>query len=309
MRIVTQAVLGKPSVLEIIEVDRPVPDHGQVLIKVGAAGINPVDVAVREGYPLLGEPPFTLGWDVAGVIESAGPGVSAFAPGDEVLGLIGFPKAGNTYADYVLVSPNELIRKPAALTTQQAGGLPLAALTVWQALIGIAGISAGQRVLIQRAAGGVGHLAIQVAKTRKAHVIGTASAAKHDYLRSLGADELIDYNIADFVQETGEVDVVLDLLGGADAPRSAAVLKPGGLIVGAIGGNLGLTPERATEMGVRFEVVSVRPSVHDLAQLALLVESGQLTVHIDQAFPLAEVAKAHEFSASGHATGKVVLVP
>lgn len=264
---------------------------------------------MREGYPLLGEPPFTLGWDVAGVIASTGPGVSAFAPGDEVLGLVGFPGAGNTYADYVLASANELIPKPAALTMEQAGGLPLAALTAWQALIGIARISAGQRILIHRAAGGVGHLAIQVAKTRKAHVIGTASAAKHGFLRSLGADELIDYTTADFVHETGAVDVVLDLLGGADAQRSAAVLKPGGLIVGAIGGNLGLTPERATELGVRFEVVSVRPSVHDLAQLTLLVESGRLTVHVDQTFPLAEVAKAHEFSASGHTTGKVVLVP
>ncbi|MGH3844094.1 MAG: zinc-binding dehydrogenase [Pseudonocardiaceae bacterium] len=143
---------------------------------------------------------------------------------------------------------------------EQAGGLPLAALTAWQALVGIAGISAGKRVLIHRAAGGVGHLAIQVAKTRGAHVIGTASTAKHDFLRSLGADELIDYSTADFVHETGAVDVVLDLLGGADAPRSAAVLGPGGLIVGAIGGNLGLTQERATELGVRFEVVSVRPS-------------------------------------------------
>jgi NADPH:quinone reductase-like Zn-dependent oxidoreductase len=309
MRTVTQAVFGEPSVLEIIEVDPPVPDHGQVLIKLGAAGVNPVDVAVRTGYPLLGDPPFTLGWDIAGVIESTGPGVSAFAPGDEVLGLIAFPRAGNAYADYVLASSNELIRKPATLTMEQAGGLPLAALTAWQALIGIAGISAGQRVLIHRAAGGVGHLAIQVAKTRGAHVIGTASAAKHEYLRSLGADELIDYTTADFVHEAGEVDMVLDLMGGEHAPRSAAVLKPGGLIVSAIGGNLGLTRERATELGVRFEVVSVRPSVHDLTQLALLVESGDLTVHIDQTFPLAEVAKAHEFSASGHTTGKVVLVP
>ncbi len=310
MRTVTQAVFGEPSVLQVVEVDRPVPDHGQVLIKVGAAGINPVDVAVRAGvYPLLGQPPFTLGWDVAGVIESNGPGVSAFAPGDEVLGLIEFPRAGNAYADYVLASPNELIRKPAALTMEQAGGLPLAALTAWQALSGIARVAAEQRVLIHRAAGGVGHLAIQVAKTRGAHVIGTASVAKHDFLRSLGADELIDYTIADFVHEISEVDVVLDLLGGEDAQRSVAVLKPGGLIVGAIGGNLGLTPERAADLGVRLEVVSVRPSAYDLARLAQLVKSAQLTVHIDQTFPLAEVAKAHEFSASGHATGKIVLVP
>ncbi|MEW9532760.1 NADP-dependent oxidoreductase [Microbispora sp. NPDC049125] len=310
MRTITQSVFGGPSVLQVTEVERPAPDHGQVLIKVGAAGYNPVDSVVRSGlFPLLGEPPFTLGWDVAGVIEETHPGVSAFQPGDEVFGLVGFPSAGNAYADYVVASPNEIVRKPARLTFEEAAALPLSGLTAWQALTGIARLDAGRRVLVHRAAGGVGHLAVQLAKQRGAYVIGTATAAKHEFLRGLGADQLIDHTAADFVTETEPVDVVLDLLGGEYAERSAAVLKPGGLLIGAIGGNLGITPERAAELGVRLQVLSVRPLAADLAALGALAETGRLKVHVEQAVPLAEAAKAHEIGETGRVTGKIVLVP
>ncbi|MFF5213228.1 NADP-dependent oxidoreductase [Streptosporangium sp. NPDC000396] len=310
MRAITQSAFGDPSVLKVVDVDRPEPSYGQVLIKVGAAGVNPVDGAVRSGaYPLLGEPPYTIGWDVAGVVELAGPGVSAFAPGDEVLGLLAFPGAGNAYADYVLASPNEIIHKPTGLTMEEAGALPLAGLTAWQALVGLARVSAGQRVLIHAAAGGVGHLAVQIAKAGGAHVIGTARAEKHDFLRGLGADTLIDHTTADFVAEAGPVDVVLDLVGGEYGPRSAAVLKPGGVLVGAVGSNLGITPEAAAEQGVRLAVQNVRPSAADLAQLATLVETGRLKVHVGQVLPLAEAAKAHELISARHTTGKIVLVP
>lgn len=309
MRIITQSAYGEPSVLDVAEVERPVPGYGQILIELGAAGINPVDVAVRAGwFPLL-EPPFTLGWDVAGTVVGVGTGISEFAAGDEVFGLLAFPDPANAYADYVLASPNEVIAKPTELTMEQAGALPLAGLTAWQAMVGIADVSAGQRVLVHRAAGGVGHLAVQIAAARGAHVIGTASAGKHEFVRSLGAAQLIDHTSADYAEETSDVDVVFDLLGGEHAERSAAVLKPGGLIIGAIGSNLGLTPERATELGVRLEVVSVRPSVNDLTELAALVRAGRLRVHVDEAFPLADVAKAHELSAAGHVTGKLVVVP
>ncbi len=310
MRTITQSTFGGPPVLEVVEVDVPRPEYGQVLVEIGAAGVNPVDLAVRSGaYPLLGEPPFTLGWDVAGVVREVGLGVSAFAPGDEVMGLVAFPAAGNAYGDFVLASPNELVHKPPLLAMEQAGGLPLAGLTAWQALVGIARIEEGQRVLIHRAAGGVDHLAVQIAKARGAHVIGTARAVKHELLRELGADTLVDYTTSDFVAGAGPVDVVLDLLGGNDAERSADTLVPGGLLIGAIGTNLGFTAKRAVERGVRFEVVSVRPSSADLAQLAALFESGRLSVVIDEALPLAEVAKAHELAAAGHTTGKLVLVP
>ncbi len=310
MHSITQFTFGDPSVLESVEVDRPEPGHGQVLIKIGSAGVNPVDSAVRSGaYPLLGEPPFTLGWDVAGVIESTGPGVSAFRPGEEVLGLLGYPGAGNAYADYALASPNEIIRKPAGVTMEQAGGLPLAGLTAWQALVGIAHIGPNQRVLIHRAAGGVGHLAVQIAKARGAHVVGTATAAKHDFLRELGADTLIDYSRVDFTEDTAPVDVVFDLVGGDYGQRSATVLTSGGLLIGALGGNLGITPQHAADLGIRVQEVSVRPSAADLAQLLALIESGKLAVHVDQALPLANAAKAHELSAAGRSIGKTVLIP
>lgn len=303
MRVITQNTVGDAAVLQVAEVDKPRPQAGQVLIKVGAAGVNPVDVAVRAGwYPLLGEPPFTLGWDVAGTVEEVGDGVTEFGVGDEVFGLVGFPEAGNAYAEYVVAKAAELIKRPAALSVEEAAGLSLTALTAWQALVGLAGLEAGQRVLIHAAAGGVGHLAVQIAKARGAHVIGTASAAKHDFVRGLGADELIDYRTDDFT-EIEPVDVVFDLVGGEYGERSAKVVKPGGVLVTAIGGNPGFTEERAAELGIRFHVVSVRPSAADLAQVA------GLKVHVEQVLPLADVVKAHELIASGRTSGKIILVP
>ncbi|MEU8382790.1 NADP-dependent oxidoreductase [Streptosporangium sp. NPDC048865] len=310
MRVITQSAVGAPSVLAVAEIDRPEPGHGQVLIRVGAAGVNPVDAAVRSGLlPLLGPPPFTLGWDVAGTVESTGPGVSAFAPGDEVLGLLAFPGPGNAYAEYVLASPNEIVHRPAALPLEQAGGLPLAGLTAWQALVGIARVTEGRRVLVHAAAGGVGHLAVQIAASTGAHVIGTARATKHGLLRELGADTLVDHTAADFVTEIEPVDVVLDLVGGEYGERSAAALRPGGLLVGALGSNLGITPERAAELGVRLAVVSVRPSAADLSRLTALAGPGRLRVHLDQVLPLAEAAKAHELLSARRTTGKIVLIP
>jgi NADPH:quinone reductase-like Zn-dependent oxidoreductase len=302
MRVITQNVVGGPEVLQVGQAEKPAPQAGQVLVRIGAAGVNPVDHAVRAGwFPLLGEPPFTLGWDLAGTVEEVGDGVD-LVPGDEVFGLVGFPGAGNAYAEYAVVAANEVIKRPASLSVEEAAALPLAALTAWQALVGLANVQPGQRVLVHAAAGGVGHLAVQVAKARGAHVIGTASEAKHDFLKGLGADELIDYRTRDF-GEIEPVDVVFDLIGGEYGERSARVLKPGGVLVGAVGSNLGITEERAAELGVRFHVVSVRPSAADLAQVT------GLKVHIEQVLPLEEAAKAHELIASGRTTGKVVLVP
>jgi NADPH:quinone reductase-like Zn-dependent oxidoreductase len=325
MRIITQRTFGGPDVLELREVDRPEPGPGQVLIKLGAGGVNPVDVVVRagsyrprdgaDGSPVdlresgFATPPFTTGWDVAGTVESVGPGVSALQSGDEVLGLVAFPALANAHADYVLASPNELVRKPAAMTMAQAGALPLAGLTAWQALVGIAEVAAGQRVLIHAAAGGVGHIAVQIVKARGGYVIGTAGAANREFVLSLGADEVIDYRSTDFTTAVAPVDVVFDLVGGAYAERSASVLRPDGLLVVAVGVYPGITPDRAAELGVRFGSVDVRPSAADLSELVRLVQAGELTVHVAQSVPLAEVVKAHELVESGHVAGKVVLVP
>ncbi|GAB3676384.1 NADP-dependent oxidoreductase [Actinocorallia lasiicapitis] len=305
MRIVTQKQFGDPSVLELAEVDKPVPGYGQVLVKVAAAGVNFVDTVVRAQSLFGLQVPLTLGWDVAGTVEAVAPGISQFAPGDAVLALVGFPALGNTAAEYVLVGENELARKPDGWSFAEAGALPLAGLTAWQALVGIADVRPGQRVLVHRAAGGVGHLAVQLAKARGAHVIGTASAGKHALLKELGADELIDYTTQDYT-DLKDVDVVVDLLGGEHAERSAATLRPGGLLLGFVGYDLGFSPERAAELGIRFEVVSVRPSAHDLR--ALTGTPGVRPV-VQAEVPLADAARAHELIASGRTTGKIVLVP
>lgn len=310
MRTVTQQRFGAPAeVLEVVEADRPVPGPGQVLVEMAAAGVNPVDVNVSAGYfPLLGEPPFSTGWDVAGTVAEAGPGVTAFRPGDEVLGFLAFPAAAATHAEYVVASENELVRRPAGLDVEAAGALPLAGSTAYQALAGLAEVREGQSVLIHRAAGGVGHLAVQLAKRRGARVIGTASAANHDFVRSLGADEVIDYATTDYTEVLSDLDVVFNLLGGPEERRSAGVLRRGGVLVGALPYSE-LTPEEAADLGIRMTGVDVRPSAHDLGLLAGLAAEGGLRVHVEAAFPLADIVKAYEFVASGHVRGKAVIVP
>jgi NADPH:quinone reductase-like Zn-dependent oxidoreductase len=304
MRVITQKTVGDASVLEVAEVASPAPGLGQVLVKVGAAGVNPVDTYIRAGaYPALGEPPFTLGWDVAGTVEQVGEGVQGFAAGDEVYGLLTWPGAGGGYAEYAVANASDLARRPSWLTLEEAGAAPMVALTAWQALVGRGGLSAGQRVLVHAAAGGVGHVAVQIAKARGAYVIGTASAAKHDFLRSLGVDEVIDYRHQDFT-EIEPVDVVFDAIGGEYAERSAKVLKPGGVLVSIIPGNPGFDVDRAADLGIRFELFnSLSASGADLTALP------QLRVRLDHVVPLADAAKAHELVESKRTTGKVVLVP
>ncbi|WP_394616677.1 NADP-dependent oxidoreductase [Lentzea sp. JNUCC 0626] len=301
MRVITQKTVGDTSVLEVAEVATPVAGPGQVLVKVSAAGVNPVDTYVRSGgFPALGEPPFTLGWDVAGTVEQDAEG---FRAGDEVYGLLTFPGTGGGYAEYAVLNASDLAPRPSWLTVEQAGATPMVALTAWQALVGRGGVSAGQRVLVHAAAGGVGHVAVQIAKARGAYVIGTASAGKHDFLRSLGVDEVVDYRTQDFT-EIEPVDVVLDTIGGEYAERSARVLKQGGVLVSIIPANPGFDVDRASALGIRFELfMGVTASGADLAALP------QLKVQIEHTVPLAEVAKAHELVSSGRTTGKVILVP
>ena len=222
MRSIRQQAFGGPEVLELTEVARPVPLPTEMLVRVRAVGVNPVEAVIRSGqFPLLGEPPFVLGWDVSGVVEDVEPGVTRFQPGDEVYGMPFFPRAASAYAEYVAAPSRQLARKPACLSHAEAAALPLAGLTAWQALVDTAQVAAGQRVLIHGAGGGVGHLAVQIAKARGAHVIGTASAAKHDLVASLGADELIDHRATDFAADVDGVDVVLDTIGGDIARRAA----------------------------------------------------------------------------------------
>ncbi|SNT30583.1 NADPH:quinone reductase [Streptosporangium subroseum] len=308
MRAISQDILGGPEVLKEIEVERPTPGPTEVLVRVRAAGVNPTDWKHRATGGMLGRPPFVLGWDVSGVVESVGIGTALYKPGDEVFGMLRYPYGHGAFAEYVTAPARTFARKPGKIDHVQAAALPLAALTAWQALVDIAGVKAGQRVLVHAAAGGVGHLAVQMAKARGAHVIGTASSAKHEFLRGLGADELIDYRSVDFAEVVGDVDVVIDTMGGDYGPRSLRTLREGGVIVSLVLSNMteGLDAQ-AEELGIRAESMLVEPDYAGMKAIAALVETGGLRAEIDTVLPLEEAAKAHERGETGRTTGKIVL--
>ena len=299
--------------LEVQEVERPEPVQTEVVVRVAAAGINPVDYKTRRygGNPkAVGEPPFILGWDVAGVVEETSRSLTRFAVGDRVFGMPQFPRLARAYAEYVTSPARQLARTPDGLTDEQAGGLPLAGLTAWQALVDVASVGEGDRVLIHAAAGGVGHLAVQIAKARGAYVIGTARAAKHDYLRELGVDEPIDYTGTPFEEAVSEVDIVLDAIGGDEyGLRSLETLREGGLLVVLPGGLTRAVAAAAREQSKRASGVQVEPDYCALQSIAALVDEGKLMVTIDQTFPLDQAAEAHRRLEQGRATGKIVLVP
>ncbi|HJD80185.1 NADP-dependent oxidoreductase [Kitasatospora aureofaciens] len=305
MRAIVQQEFGGPEVMKVAEVERPKPLSGEVLVRVKAAGVNPVDVAVRAGaFPLLGEPPFTVGWDVSGVVEEAGPG-ARYRVGEEVYGMPFFPRAAGAYAEYVAAPSRQLARKPASLDHTEAAALPLAALTAWQGLVDLAKVGEGDRVLVHRAAGGVGHLAVQIAKARGAYVIALASEPKHAFLKEIGADEVIDYRTTDYTAAVQDVDIVFD--SSSEGTRALEVLKPGGTLVSIMEH---WNQELAAEIeaaGRRFAGVSVEPDYAGLEAIAALVDEGRIRPHVAEVFPLAEAGRAHELVASGTVQGKVVL--
>jgi len=306
MRAMRQEVLGGPEVLHEVEIVKPEPGLSQVLVRVHAAGLNPSDWGHRA-YPIfLGPPPFTLGWDVSGVVEEAGFGVTIFKPGDEVFGMLPYPHGVGAHADYVTGPARAFASKPANLDHVQAGALPLAGLTAWQALHDTAHLEAGQRVLIHAAAGGVGHLAVQIAKAKGAYVIGTASARNHELVRGLGADEMIDYQATDFAEAVSDVDVVLDSVGGDNPVRSLRTLRRGGLLISL----LSFPPEilgEANERGVRAELMLVEYDHGGMTAIADLATHGKLRPVIAGVFPFAQAAEAHKLGETRHVAGKLVL--
>lgn len=307
MRAVTQRSFGGPDVLEVTEVDRPVPIPSEVVVKVHASAVNPVDAMVRSGVlPLLGQPPFVLGWDISGVVEEVVPGVTRFQVGDEVYGMPFFPRAAGGYAEYVAVPSRQLALKPARLDHEHAAALPLTGLTAWHSLVDTAQVRSGRRVLIHGGAGGVGHLAVQIAKARGAYVIATASGPKRDFVLGLGADEVIDYRTTDFTEVVRGVDVALDAVGGY-GERSLPSISPGGLLVTVVERTNTTLKERTEAAGVRFAGVTVEPDYVGLESLAALVDSGQLRPSVERSFPLADAARAHEMIESGRTRGKIVL--
>jgi len=308
MRAIAASTWGAPDVLKQVTIARPEPGPTEILVAVHAAGVNPTDWKSRAsgGFGRWGDPPI-LGYDVSGVVESVGRGASLFQPGDAVFGMPRFPEQAGGYAEYVAAPSRRFARKPEGLDHVQAAALPLVGLTAWQALAEVAQVAPGQRVLVHAAAGGVGHVAVQIAKALGAYVIATASAPKHALVRSLGADELIDYREADFAETLRDIDVVLETIGGDNGMRSLATLRPGGILVWLTGPLDPDVESRGRELGVRTGFTLVEPDRAGLLALIELVDSGRLRVEIADVLPLADAARAHRLGESNRTTGKLVL--
>ena len=303
MKAIVVHEFGGTEVLKYEDVPIPEPGEGQMLVRVHAAGVNPVDTAIRRGA--FGRPqlPYTPGFDVSGVVEAVGQGVTKFKTGDEIFACQSLARAG-TYAQYTLVREDEAAHKPEKLSHAEAAGVPLVALTAWQALFDKGKLEKDQTVLIHAAAGGVGTMAVQLAKWKGARVIATASEANHDFLRELGADEVIDYRTENFWEKVRDVDVVLDAIGGDTQEQSWQVLKRGGRLVSI------LQPpdqEKAREHGVTAVVFLMERNAQQLEEIGKLLEEGKLKAITTQVFPLAEAARAHEQSETKHTRGKIVL--
>jgi NADPH:quinone reductase-like Zn-dependent oxidoreductase len=299
---------GGLDVLKVEDVGRPEPGPGEALIRTQAIGVNPVDWKTCAGRGVANMIqlafPFVPGWDISGVVEAVGPGVSRFAPGDAVFGLVRFPQPGSAYAEYVAAPVDHLAVKPHSLDHLQAAALPCVALTAWQALVECARLQPGQKVLIHAAAGGVGHVALQLARQLGAFVIGTASRRNADFVIEYGADQFVDYQAARFEACVAGVDVVLDPIAGDTRDRSWQIIKPGGMLV-AIQGPASV--EAAVRHGVRAEHLLVRPHAAQLAALAGLVDDGRLRPCVSAVFSLEQAQTALEFIRAGHTRGKIVL--
>lgn len=300
---------GTPEQLTYQDLPRPLPGEGELLIRVHAAGVNPVDCKTRAGEALAkgyGQRfPLVLGWDVAGVVAGIGQGVSGFALGDAVYGMIRFPQPGGAYAEYATAPAAHLALMPGSVDFVEAAALPLVSLTAWQGLFEAGELAEGQTVLIHGAAGGVGHVAVQQARWRGARVIGTARARDEDWLQGLGLDRLVDYQAERFEEVVRDVDLVLDTMGGQVQERSWGVLKEGGILV-----TLRTTPglaEMAAAHGRRAKHFLVRPEAQHWATINGLVESGQVSPVVAAVFPLHDAAQAHRRLEQGPTRGKIVL--
>ncbi len=297
---------GGPEVLKLEGIPQPEPKEDEVLVRVIAAGVNPVDSAARSqkfGQFLHIKLPAIPGYDVAGIVEKAGAKITKFKPGDPIYAYIALDKGGG-YAQYAVATEKEAAAKPQSLTYVEAAAVPLVAETAWQALIDAAKLNAGQTVLIHGGSGGVGSFAIQIAKARGAKVIATASTANQDLLKQLGADVAIDYTKQKFEDVAKDVDVVLDSVGKDTLARSYGVVKKGGFIVSIVGRP---DPAELEKHGIRGASISVEPNSSELAEIGRLIDEKKIKVIVSQTFPLAESAKAQEQIATHHTRGKIVL--
>src|SRR5436189_415788 len=301
---------GNEDVLELAEVERPTPGDNELLVKVRAAAVNPVDWKIRDGLgDMFGlKPPLILGCEVAGTVEAVDrpirTGLKDFVADDEVYGYLGAYSGG--YAEYVAAPASEFVRKPKQIDFDTAASVPVGALTAWQGIFDHGKLTSGQRILITGASGAVGSMAVQLANVKGAHVTGTGSGRNEEFVRGLGADQFIDYKKAKFEAEVSDVDVVFDTVGGETQDRAFQTLKRGGVLVSKVNPP---SEEKAKQFGVKGAMVMVTPKPDQLAEINRLVESGKLKVRVAVVLPLAEVKKAHQLSASGHADGKSILRP
>ena len=297
---------GNEDVMKIADVEQPQPGAGQVLVKVNAAAVNPVDWKISDGLgELFGlKLPLILGCEVAGTVEAVGDGVKDFVVRDDVYGYLGTHIGG--YAEYVAAPASEFVHKAKPIAFDTAASVPVAALTAWQGIFDHGNLSSGQRILITGASGAVGSTAVQLAKNKAAHVIGIGSGRNEEFVRKLGAAEFIDYKRTKFEDTVSGVDVVFDTVGGDTQERAFQTLKRGGFLVSTVNPP---SPDKAKEFSVTVVMVMMMPKPDQLAEINRLVEGGKLKVRVATVLPLAEVKKAHQLSASGHADGKIILRP
>jgi NADPH:quinone reductase-like Zn-dependent oxidoreductase len=296
---------GGLDTLQLDDIEPSMPDATEILVKVRAASVNPVDFKIRSGkYPAVNEDrlPYILGRDASGIVEKCGAGADAFKIGDEVFGIVGIHGGG--YAQKVVMAQDAVAAKPANLDHVQAAAVPLAGQTAWQGLFRYGEVKPGQRILIHGGSGGVGHFAIQFAKAKGAHVSTTVSTEHVEFARSLGADVVIDYKKQPFEQIARDLDMVFDLIDGETRRRSWELLKKGGILVSTL-----TEPSQpmARQYGVRATRYTVQANGEELKEIALLLEAGQVKPTVDQTFPLADAADAMAAVEHGHSKGKIVI--
>lgn len=312
MKAITLKEPGGVENLELTEVDKPTIKDDEVLVKVKAIGINPVDVKTRAGKGMYGrlkeEKPLIIGWDISGVVVEKGSAVDTLDIDDEVFGMVLFPAHGRAYAEYVAAPAAHLAKKPANVSFEEAAAATLAALTAWEALTEHAGINKGQKILIHAASGGVGHFAVQMAKHIGAYVIGTSSAENRDLVLSLGADEHVDYKANRFEDVVSNVDFVLETVGGENIERSLQVLKKGGTVVSILGAGSEAVAEKAKNLGVNIKAFLVKTDPLAIKTIASLFEKGEVKPHVSKTFPFDKMGDAHLEVESGKTKGKVIVV-
>lgn len=300
---------GGVEQLEYVNIPTSIINDGEVLVKVKAISINPVDVKSRQGFGVYGAlkevKPLILGWDISGIVEETKS--DKFNIGDEVFGMVNFPGHGKAYAEYVAAPADHLALKPQNISFEKAAATTLVALTAWQALVDNANVKAGQKILIHAASGGVGHIAVQIAKHLGAEVTGTSSLKNKDFVLGFGADHHIDYHSYDWKNASREFDFVLDTIGGNNIDNSLEVTKEGGTIISIPSGLNESVTEKAKAKGVNGYFIMVKSNGAEMQQIADLLANETIKPHIDQTFSFDQMREAHLKQETGRTVGKIII--